>query len=152
MEPYVIDTWIEGIGSRQGLFSDMIVLKYWRTGFYSSVRCYEYNNNLMIHRSGYIQGWQMDCDVPYSYAYYSLEEEIDKDISIYPNPVKDKLTIDSEKIFERVEIRNLYGQVVYAEQGTLKNIKINTAKMQSGIYMVRLSSEDSIFNKKIIIK
>jgi len=79
----------------------------------------------------------------------SEEEEI---ISVYPNPAANKITIQSTNEIIGVVITNCVGQVMY--NGPHKNslININTESFETGIYFIRIKSENSIFNKKIIIE
>ncbi len=72
-----------------------------------------------------------------------------KDISIYPNPAKDVLFIQSEKRVSQVEIYNMAGQKVLETKET----KINTSNLKPGVYMVKIKDVDNqISSQKLIIK
>jgi hypothetical protein len=80
------------------------------------------------------------------YEIYSLatnENEIQKKISVYPNPVKDFLIVDfnSEKLEKaRYQLFDGTGRII--NQGELKNMKseINTSTLSAGLYMLSISS------------
>lgn len=76
--------------------------------------------------------------------------ELDKTINVYPNPVSNELTIETEKN-NRVnfEILNAVGQVVF--KGDLVNkTTINTNHFAPGIYIIKFKMGDNFEFKKII--
>lgn len=80
------------------------------------------------------------------------EHNAEKEIRIYPNPVKDILTIDAagQKIKE-VKIMNMLGQVLYVKQNqaSQENITIPTAELPKGIYNVIITTEKGISGRRI---
>ncbi|WP_417368891.1 Ig-like domain-containing protein [Flavobacterium beibuense] len=77
-------------------------------------------------------------------------EEFGKlNLSIYPNPVKDVLFIDSNSDVEQVAVYNLMGQLIIESQDR----NINTASLSEGTYIVHVSFvSGSSVTKKIIKK
>ncbi|HWZ23624.1 MAG TPA: T9SS type A sorting domain-containing protein [Cytophagaceae bacterium] len=76
-------------------------------------------------------------------------------ISVYPNPAKDQITIDLTSMNApnaSVKIMNANGMLVY--EGTASNSSqlINTSSFNKGIYMVQVSSDNNVANKKIVIE
>lgn len=69
-------------------------------------------------------------------------------ITIYPNPVKDILTIDSKVQLEKVEFYSILGKKV-KEIETGFNA-ISTHDLTSGIYIVKIYSNNSFLIKKIL--
>jgi len=61
---------------------------------------------------------------------------------LYPNPVSDKLIIESQDVIDFVEIYNLMGALVYSQNDYGDKLEINTADLPSGIYFVRLTTGD----------
>ncbi|MBR1515007.1 MAG: T9SS type A sorting domain-containing protein [Bacteroidales bacterium] len=59
---------------------------------------------------------------------------------LYPNPVSDKLTIETTENINTVEVFNLVGALVYSQKDCTNKVEINTADLQSGIYFIRLTS------------
>ncbi|MBQ8956946.1 MAG: T9SS type A sorting domain-containing protein [Bacteroidales bacterium] len=57
---------------------------------------------------------------------------------LYPNPVSDKLTIETTENINTVEVFNLVGALVYSQKDCANKVEINTTDLQSGIYFVRL--------------
>lgn len=73
-------------------------------------------------------------------------------VKIYPNPVKDILTISEIAGTNAIEIYNVYGQLVYQQQISFKNsVSIHVSQLHSGIYFLRMmGGGGNIFTKKFI--
>ncbi len=78
--------------------------------------------------------------------------EAEEIISVYPNPATNKITIQSLTEIEGIVITNCLGQVMYNELHNNSIININTESFDTGIYLIRIESENSVYNKKIIIE
>jgi hypothetical protein len=64
----------------------------------------------------------------------------DKDVSImYPNPIIDKLYLNTPDVFAHVEITDIYGRSLYNEP---PSPTIDVSKLSSGSYIVRLAGKD----------
>jgi hypothetical protein len=80
------------------------------------------------------------------------ENEKEIEFSIYPNPVHNQLNITSGVEMTEVEIFNQLGQVVYSEVVKNTNFSINTLGFNSGIYFVRIITEQGTATEKIMVK
>ena len=72
--------------------------------------------------------------------------ELTSNISIYPNPVKDVLTIEGSYV--SIEIVDLFGKVVLSS-GTQKVIDVSN--LSNGVYLANIKNQKSIIVKKITI-
>ena len=74
----------------------------------------------------------------------------DKLFNIYPNPTHNKLNISCLDEFNEIKIINISGDLV--EQTIVNNntISINTSDFQSGIYFIRIKSDNGIASYKFI--
>ncbi|MDR1582752.1 MAG: T9SS type A sorting domain-containing protein [Prevotellaceae bacterium] len=79
----------------------------------------------------------------------NIEEIIDADFAIYPNPVTDILNIQSNEPIKKVEIFNLLGQVVKAESYTNS---VNMARLSTGIYTVKVTTDAGVNVQKVVKK
>lgn len=68
------------------------------------------------------------------------------EVEIYPNPVTDNLTIKSKYIVKKVEIYNLTGKSIKVNFNT-DNIDIS--KLQNGIYLIKITTENGITTERI---
>lgn len=85
----------------------------------------------------------------YDLTLLSVQEQELNDIVIYPNPVKDKIFVQSLSEIESYSIYDLQGRMV--KQGKLNSNEINT-NLSNGLYILNLSSQDKVSQHKIIIE
>lgn len=71
-------------------------------------------------------------------------------IRLYPNPVKDALTIESDAADFNISITDIYGKVVYNGVRTGASSNVNIQNLNSGIYFVKISGTDFSKTVKII--
>lgn len=69
-----------------------------------------------------------------------LEEQLFQSLSYYPNPVSNILTISNANTISNVEVYNLLGQKVFANNFSNIEIQIDLSNLETGIYMVKVSS------------
>ena len=69
---------------------------------------------------------------------------------LYPNPVKDVLNIKTAKPADRIEIYDMTGRLVNAQ--VLSSQSISVAKLQSGVYVVKILYKNETVNAQKIIK
>jgi len=88
----------------------------------------------------------------------TINIEGEKQINIYPNPLtSDELNIELKGInntLTTIMIYNLNGRKVYSQDHSIENINsnltIDMTDQPMGIYMVRVTSEGSTFEKKVV--
>lgn len=120
-----------------------------------------------MNRNNYIYTWQINrnpfIDYPNLADYIfganfgqpwfsslSVNENNFSSISVFPNPAKDSFTIYGLTNEAKVEIYNNIGQIVFAE-----NAEPNTSvrfQLAKGIYCVKISSDEKIVSKKLIVE
>ena len=78
------------------------------------------------------------------------DELLANSVKIYPNPVTNLLTIDSEIPLTRVEIYSVLGRKVKEVDSDFESIPTNN--LSNGVYVVRMFSENGLTTKKLIKK
>ena len=73
-----------------------------------------------------------------------------KSIKMYPNPVKNSLTIDANSTIQRVSVYNVLGQEVMTASPNTNSATLQTGSLQKGAYMVRTDIDGNISTSKII--
>ena len=135
--PRAKETWVEGVGSDFGLLWS----GYY--GVYDGWHCL-----LCFHQYGELV-WQNPEYNTCSYPYDAVEENKDSEISVYPNPVRDRVVIEGIEIAE-VEVYNALGQMVKTIQGTNE---ISVADLPQGVYLLRIADvEEKVYTNKIMIR
>jgi len=69
-----------------------------------------------------------------------IAESAQTAIRLYPNPVRDELTLFMEAAAAEIEVRAINGQLVFADSGVLSGGKITTQNWFPGIYLVKIST------------
>lgn len=78
----------------------------------------------------------------------STSDFIKSKVSIYPNPVKNYFAIQTQEVIINVEIFDMLGKVVIKENN-FQN-KIDVSVLDKGIYVIKVKTENGIFNCRII--
>ena len=79
-----------------------------------------------------------------------IDEFIQKNFMIYPNPVKDQLYINSQIQNYDVKIQTLQGQLLYAVKNQSNESTVNYSGYANGIYLMTITSEGQSATYKII--
>ncbi|UCE94220.1 MAG: T9SS type A sorting domain-containing protein [Flavobacteriaceae bacterium] len=75
---------------------------------------------------------------------------LNEEVSMYPNPVERYLTIRSTQPITRVQIFSLLGDLVMDESKNF--IRIDLHRLNSGIYMIKIHSNQFHVTKKLVKK
>lgn len=73
-------------------------------------------------------------------------------LKLSPNPCKDKLSIKTDKVIERVALYSISGNQVILEDAGTKSAEIATAGLARGIYLVRVYLENGQVASEKIVK
>ncbi|WP_181368994.1 T9SS type A sorting domain-containing protein [Flavobacterium pallidum] len=71
-------------------------------------------------------------------------------LSLYPNPVKDELTINGTKTIQEVGIYNLLGQKVLGQKIDAVSGSMDVSGLETGVYLVRVISAEAEKTIRII--
>jgi hypothetical protein len=80
----------------------------------------------------------------------SIVNEIENNVVLYPNPVKDVLYIQAEQTIAKIEIYSMSGQIVVQQFGD--NNSINVMALPKGTYIVRITFADGTMLPRVIVK
>jgi hypothetical protein len=82
-----------------------------------------------------------------------VEQAVSDEFRIYPNPVSDYIFLESMQPIKRVVMYNANGQVVVNELvSDQETHKIDAGDLNTGIYNIRIETENGWINKKVIKK
>ena len=80
----------------------------------------------------------------------SVEDVFGSSLSIYPNPASTNITVKSSEIhIESVEIINMLGSTVLRDDSANETIDVSVLK--SGVYVMKINSENSSSTRRIFI-
>lgn len=77
-----------------------------------------------------------------------IENAEESNVAIFPNPVRDMLTIEGNNV-KSVEVIDMDGRVVLTNDHAGK---LDMSELSDGVYMVRVMSENGVSTKKIVKK
>ena len=91
-------------------------------------------------------GFDLDAvGVIYDIAHYDVPESQMEAVAVYPNPVKDRMTVQAENL-QSVEVYNLVGQLVMTSTSSV----IDMNDMNEGIYFVRVMADGKTVTKRVV--
>ena len=97
--------------------------------------------------------WIWDQNQFYLRVLYSTDgvEELDaQEVSVFPNPTTNRFTVEGEGL-NHVSVYNTLGQMVYDSDCHSESVDINLYDVETGIYMVRVSTKQGIVTKRITV-
>ncbi|WP_395050727.1 T9SS type A sorting domain-containing protein [Flavobacterium sp.] len=71
-------------------------------------------------------------------------------IKMYPNPVKNTLTIDANSAIQRVSVYNVLGQEVMNASPKSNTVTLQTNELQKGVYMVTTEIDGKTSTSKVV--
>ncbi|MEZ4839055.1 fibronectin type III domain-containing protein [Flavobacterium sp.] len=107
-----------------------------------TIRFYNHTNSACSNANNFNRTKTVKCDDD---LFLSLpENSVPLETIIYPNPGESTVSIESNDVIQTVEFFNLLGQRVkeYKNVNEL-NININTATLQLGTYLIKVTTETS---------
>ena len=121
----------------------------------SSLDCIQIDDETAANSgTGSYGTWLKDASTTYAedcgYVLSLNDELLTQSISLYPNPVTNILTIDSEIPLVKVEIYSMLGKKIKEVKSNFKSISLEN--ISKGIYLVNIHSKDGFIVKKVIKK
>ena len=129
----------------------------------SSLQKYAANNNLFTVRFTTNNGTINASDINNAVALLNghqvntvfkgaLDMAADLIVNVYPNPAKDQLNVVSSQN-ATVQLFDLAGKLVATESVIAANQQhtINTSSIAAGVYMLKISNENFVTTKRIVI-
>ena len=80
----------------------------------------------------------------------SVGENSHQALNIYPNPVSDKLTIETSEAIGFVEIYNLTGAMVVSQECNSEKAEIDVNNLHEGIYFIRITTDAAILTRRFV--
>ncbi|MCK4361080.1 MAG: T9SS type A sorting domain-containing protein, partial [Bacteroidales bacterium] len=86
-------------------------------------------------------------------CWVGIEELIsESSVNVYPNPASDFVNVVSTENITKITVINYVGQVVYEKKVVEEtSIMLNTASYETGVYMIKVETEDGITAKRVAI-
>ena len=109
------------------------------------------NENPEMDPNGNQAGWLSAVDVPFTVVAPGTLSTSNKnafEFAMYPNPVKDKLYINSQEEISKVVAIDMLGRVVLEAKNVSGSLDVSSLK--SAMYIVKLTSDKGVSTKRFI--
>jgi uncharacterized delta-60 repeat protein len=109
-------------------------------------------NGTTYYASQTINGFESNFRLPVTVKLSTLginELEL-KNLKLYPNPIKDKLTISNSSNIDKIEIYNLLGQKIFENNFTTNEINIDFTNYKLGVYLIKIFYEGKVQTTKTV--
>jgi len=111
------------------------------------IEFYDIKNNLLFRNDGKF-GYQANYYINVSQNSLIGNYKVENELIIFPNPVKDILTVETQLAIISVEIINLQGQkIIFTDKK-----EIDVSRLSSGVYLVFVNTNEGIVVNKVIKK
>ncbi len=80
----------------------------------------------------------------------SITEFEEKNVFIYPNPAQNVFNLNADFRLDRIELLDIYGNIIQQYQPEDSNIKVNIESFNKGIYYVRVTSNSLSMTIRLI--
>ncbi len=81
-------------------------------------------------------------------AHFSMTTGVNENhkemISVFPNPVTDKLTVEAGRVIGRCDVYSVTGSIVMSQQGGDGKMEIQLSELPSGTYVVKVTMDSSV--------
>ena len=71
-------------------------------------------------------------------------------VNLFPNPAKNKLTIEASESINMLEIYNVNGALVSKQTNCSDKIEINVSSYAIGTYMIRLTTDNTVEIRRFV--
>ena len=80
-----------------------------------------------------------------------INDNLMADFNVYPNPVKDRLYIETSKQIQSIEVYDVYGRLQVTKTPSHQgDLSVDVSDLNSGIYFVKVKTEEGNIVKRII--
>ena|SRR6218665_3221741 len=119
----------------------------WNSGTDNGVVRYHIHNSAACGSQESMRTRRIQCGTTLEIAEATLEG-----LQLYPNPVKDQLTITYSQQISTVEISNTLGQIIQQRNINAANANIDLSGYAAGMYMIKVTTDHGSKTVKIIKK
>ncbi|MCR5013582.1 MAG: T9SS type A sorting domain-containing protein, partial [Bacteroidales bacterium] len=80
-----------------------------------------------------------------------IVEPIEAAVSLYPNPVKDRLHVDSDRTIRQLQVIDVNGVMIENKKVNVNQIDLDLAGYPKGCYFLRLVTDEGVVTKPIVL-
>ncbi len=96
-------------------------------------------------------GFDLDAVGVIHFSTTSIEEQLENQFNIYPNPFNEVLTIqNNENSPVTYQLSDIYGKIISLATTQTSNFKLQTSNFKPGVYFLTITKDNKRFTKKLI--
>jgi hypothetical protein len=96
-------------------------------------------------------GFDLDAVGVIHFSTTSIEEQLESQFNIYPNPFNEVLTIqNNDNSTITYQLSDVYGQLLASETTQTSNFQLQTSNFSKGVYFLTITKGNKRFTKKLI--
>jgi PKD repeat protein len=102
-----------------------------------------------------VNDWTSDTLIKPDYIYVGgvgINEHSQNSVTVFPNPVKDLMTIQATSNIKEINLYDVTGQIVIAQTVNANKITISTSDLSAGIYSLKTILNTGTIIKKVVIQ
>ena len=82
----------------------------------------------------------------------SVNDNLMDDFKVYPNPVNDRLYIETSTQIQSIEVYDIYGRIQNLRNSETQKLRnsIDVSDLNNGIYFVKINTEEGNIVKRIV--
>ena len=73
-------------------------------------------------------------------------------VSLYPNPAKDRVRIQSSQTIQSMALYGIKGEMLESRPVNTKEMELPLEGYSKGVYFIRLLTDDGVITKKLVVK
>jgi hypothetical protein len=117
-------------------------LSDWQTGSGGVWENWYVNNGVLVEELGS----QINCS-----SVGVNETAIVSALKLYPNPLRDKLSVITNKAIISIEIVDIKGAILFKIQGLNKmEMNVNLSRLDAGIYFIKIKLLNEVLSEKFV--
>ncbi len=90
-----------------------------------------------------------DITLTANFLYISVEDITDIEVSVYPNPARDKFYVESSEMIKQIRLIDINGQVVKNIAVDALSTGINVNNFRAGVYFMQIHTGESLITKRV---
>ncbi len=114
--------------------------------------CWQENGNVVSQERVYTFNVTGNRTLVALFSGLNVDENEAASLMVYPNPAKDRLTIESEGVIRRCEIYDLIGQLVKTLENDSERMEISVEALPAGTYLVKLVTDSYTQTRRFVKK
>ena len=79
-----------------------------------------------------------------------IDEQGDIEVTVFPNPAKFMLTVETEEPVNLFEIYTINGALVYSEKNCSDRIEVDVQNFSIGTYIIRMTTDSAVMMKRFV--